>query len=91
MVCHLDPVPVSNERYLAVLQTLREIVATTAEGLKIHDFRVIKEGEILQFDVVVPQKCHFSDEKLEEIIREQVKQKIGKYQVEITFDHNYLL
>ncbi|MDA3972483.1 cation diffusion facilitator family transporter [Enterococcus thailandicus] len=91
LVCHLDPVPVSNERYLAVLQTLSEIVATTAEGLKIHDFRVIKEGEILQFDVVVPQKCHFSDEKLEEIIREQVKQKIGKYQVEITFDHNYLL
>ena len=91
LVCHLDPVPVSNERYLAVLQTLREIVATTAERLKIHDFRVIKEGEILQFDVVVPQKCHFSDEKLEEIIREQVKQKIGKYQVEITFDHNYLL
>lgn len=91
LVCHLDPVPVSNERYLAVLQTLSEIVATTAEGLKIHDFRVIKEGKILQFDVVVPQKCHFSDEKLEEIIREQVKQKIGKYQVEITFDHNYLL
>ncbi|MBO0482347.1 cation diffusion facilitator family transporter [Candidatus Enterococcus courvalinii] len=91
LVCHLDPVPVSNERYLAVLQTLREIVTTTAEGLKIHDFRVIKEGKILQFDVVVPQQCHFSDEKLEEIIREQVKQKIGKYQVEITFDHNYLL
>lgn len=91
LVCHLDPMPVDNEKYYNILRQLKQILLETGTGLNIHDFRVIHQGKTLQFDVVVPEKFQFVDTELERILRSQIEEKIGDYQLEITFDHNYLL
>jgi len=91
LVCHLDPVPVNNENYQEILNELKKIINETAEGLKIHDFRMIHKGQILQFDVVVPEGTRLSDEELERMMRIQIEKRVGQYQLDITFDHNYLL
>ncbi len=82
--------PVDNEKYYNILQQLKQILLETGRGLNIHDFRVIHQGKTLQFDVVVPEKFQFDDTELERILRHQIEEKIGNYQLEITFDHNYL-
>lgn len=91
LVCHLDPVPVNNEKYREILRKLKGIIQSAGEGLNLHDLRIIRQGKVLQFDVVVPEKFRLSDEEIERLIRIQVEQRIGVYQLEITFDHNYLL
>ena len=91
LVCHLDPVPVNNEKYREILKVLKKIIKETGEGLKLHDLRMIRNGKELQFDVVVPEKFNFSDEELERVLRVQIEERIGNYDLDITFDHNYLL
>lgn len=91
LVCHLDPVPVNNENYREILKVLKKIIKETGEGLKLHDLRMIRNGKELQFDVVVPEKFNFSDEELERVLRVQIEERIGNYDLDITFDHNYLL
>ncbi|MFS1150970.1 cation diffusion facilitator family transporter [Enterococcus lactis] len=91
LVCHLDPMPVDNEKYYNILHQSKQILFETGRGLDIHDFRVIHQGKTLQFDVVVPEKFQFDDTELERILRIQIEEKIGDYHLEITFDHNYLL
>lgn len=91
LVCHLDPVPINNENYREILKVLKKILKETGEGLKLHDFRMIRNAKEMQFDVVVPEKFNFSDEELKRIIRVQIEQRIGTYDLDITFDHNYLL
>lgn len=59
--------------------------------MKIHDFRMIHKGQILQFDVVVPEGTRLSDEELERMMRIQIEKRVGEYHLDITFDHNYLL
>jgi len=34
---------------------------------------------------------NFSDEELERVLRVQIEERIGNYDLDITFDHNYLL
>lgn len=90
LVCHIDPVAVNNEEYRDVYSKLKKIVAETAEGLTIHDLRIIHQN-LLQFDVVVPKKCTFTDQELLRILRTRIDTEIGEYQLDVTFDHNYLL
>ncbi len=83
--------PVNNENYREILKVLKKIIKETGEGLKLHDLRMIRNGKELQFDVVVPEKFNFSDEELERVLRVQIEERIGNYDLDITFDHNYLL
>lgn len=91
LVCHLDPVPVNNEKYREILKQLKQIIKEIGEELRLHDFRVIRNGKELQFDVVVPEGYKLADEILEQKIRSAIQQRIGVHQLDITFDHNYLL
>lgn len=91
LVCHLDPVPIENENYRKILKGLIEIIDETGNGLKIHDLRIMHQGTVLQFDVVVPESFSLSDEELERMLRTQIEKRIGNYHLDITFDHNYLL
>lgn len=75
--------PVDNEKYYNILRQLKQILLETGTGLNIHDFRVIHQGKTLQFDVVVPEKFQFVDTELERILRSQIEEKIGDYQLKL--------
>ncbi|EMF0473989.1 cation diffusion facilitator family transporter [Enterococcus hirae] len=91
LVCHLDPVAIHNEQYHKILKQLRQIIKELGEELRLHDLRIIRKGKELQFDIVVPQNFKLPDEVLEEKIRQAIEKKVGSFELDITFDHNYLL
>lgn len=90
LVCHLDPVAVQDPNFLKKREYLREILNDIDPALRMHDFRIEGEDQ-LSFDVVVPQKCKYSDTQLRQLINEAFAWQIGDQQLIITFDHNYLL
>lgn len=91
LVCHLDPVAIHNEQYRKILKQLRKIIKEIGGELRLHDLRVIRKGKELQFDIVVPQNFKLTDEVLEEKICHAIEKTIGSFELDITFDHNYLL
>ncbi|EPD1727567.1 cation diffusion facilitator family transporter [Enterococcus hirae] len=91
LVCHLDPVAIHNEQYRKILKQLRQIIKELGEELRLHDLRIIRKGNELQFDIVVPQNFKLPDDVLEEKIRQAIEKKVGSFELDITFDHNYLL
>lgn len=91
LVCHLDPVAIHNEQYREILKQLRQIIKELGEELRLHDLRIIRKGKELQFDIVVPQNFKLPDDVLEEKIRQAIEKKVGSFELDITFDHNYLL
>lgn len=91
LVCHLDPVAIHNEQYRKILKQLRQIIKELGEELRLHDLRIIRKGKELQFDIVVPQNFKLPDDVLEEKIRQAIEKKVGSFELDITFDHNYLL
>lgn len=91
LVCHLDPVAIHNEQYRKILKQLRQIIKELGEELRLHDLRIIRKGKELQFDIVVPQNFKLPDDVLEEKICQAIEKKVGSFELDITFDHNYLL
>ncbi|MFV0559554.1 MAG: cation diffusion facilitator family transporter [Enterococcus sp.] len=91
LVCHVDPIAIQDAFYQKSLRALTEIIRMISPSLRIHDFRIIKKDTVLQFDIVVPEDFLLSDEELEQLIAPKIKEKIGVYQIEMNFDHNYLL
>ncbi|MDH6364050.1 cation diffusion facilitator family transporter [Enterococcus sp. PF1-24] len=93
LVCHLDPVPVNDGEFMVVYQQVLAIVHQLNLELRLHDFRIEKSQNpiLLSFDLVVPAKFTLSDQEIEAAIQRQLQRKIGEYQMQITFDHNYLL
>lgn len=89
LVCHLDPVAINDEEYQRKLLLLKEILFRIDPNLRIHDFRI--EGSTLSFDIVVPQHTALSDEDIREQLQQKISYVLGNYQLEVTFDHNYLL
>ncbi|KAF1296050.1 cation transporter [Enterococcus sp. JM4C] len=93
LVCHLDPVALHDRNYTRLSLILKEILAKLDENIRMHDFRIETEDnqKILQFDLAIPAKPNYSDKELTQLIQSNLKQQIGEYQLDITFDHNYLL
>lgn len=93
LVCHLDPVALHDRNYTRLSLILKEILAKIDGNLRMHDFRIehATEPKILQFDLAVPAKPRYSDEELKQLIQSNLQQQVGKYTLDITFDHNYLL
>lgn len=90
LVCHLDPVAIQDIEYLTVSNTVQSIIFQIDRKLRLHDFR-IKNENTLQFDLVVPDNFHLTERQLLAEIQQLVEQTMGDYQLDVTFDHNYLL
>lgn len=90
LVCHLDPVAIHDDQYLKINKELTSILADLGEGLKMHDLR-IKNENVLQFDLVIPEEIAEDENQLLEKIRQLVIQRIGNYHLDVRLDHNYLL
>ena len=89
LVCHLDPVPVDNQTHIRLRQLIKNELAEIDGQLRMHDLRLEKNR--ICFDLVIPLNFPFTDEFLEAILTKKVNQEFPNHQVEIIFDHNYLL
>lgn len=89
LVCHLDPVDVTNPDYLEKQKQVRTLVKEINPELHLHDFRILENQ--IQFDLVIPRKFDQTDEEIIYIIKRKMISELGTYQVEITCDRNYLL
>jgi cation diffusion facilitator family transporter len=89
LVCHPDPVPIQSKWYRQLREQVRQIIEEIDSELRMHDFRVQKNQ--LDFDLVIPKQRNYTDKELQEKVTQQVHQRIGEYEVMITFDHIYLL
>ena len=90
LVCHLDPVAIHDDQYLKINQELNNILADLNQGLKMHDLS-IKNHNVLQFDLVIPEGITENENQLVEDIRQLVMKRIGNYHLDVRLDHNYLL
>lgn len=93
LVCHIDPVNLYDPTQQFVHQTIKKIIRSFDASLKVHDIRLVTHGEEpkILFDLVLPAESKLSEFELGVEIQRQVYEKIGRYKVEITFDHTYLL
>lgn len=94
LVCHVDPVSIHNQEQNRIHLLLKEIINGIDDTLKMHDLQIEKEKNeagIMHFDIVIPKGFGLDDQELTQKIQLAVTRKIGDYQVQITFDHVYLL
>jgi len=91
-IIHMDPI-VMDEETEKMREKVADIVARTAEGLSMHDFRMVpgQTHTNLIFDVVVPYKSQISDEEAIEKIRTEITGQIGEmYLAVIQIDKAYV-
>nr|OTP13542.1 hypothetical protein A5888_003020 [Enterococcus sp. 9E7_DIV0242] len=93
LVCHVDPVNLYDEQQQFVHQEVKKILASIDPILKAHDIRFVSHDgkSALYFDLVVPSKYELSDQAILKKIQDNVNKYIGICEIDITFDHNYLL
>lgn len=96
LIVHLDPVTLNNEKvnelHLKTSEIVGEIAAEYSSPMSIHDFRVVfgvTHTNII-FDIAVTHDIPLSNEEIVNLIREEIKKKIGpEYKVVITLDRDY--
>lgn len=94
LVCHVDPVSIHDQEQNRIHLLLKEIINGIDDTLKMHDLQIEKEKNeagIMHFDIVIPKGFGLDNQELTQKIQLAVTRKIGDYQVQITFDHVYLL
>lgn len=90
LVCHLDPVPIDNPEYVKIHRIIKRCLKELNAGLRMHDFRIIN-GKILQFDLVVPESNELREQQIIKMLQEELVTYQENYQLDIAFDHHYLL
>lgn len=89
LVCHLDPVPIQDQQYRHLKKEVSKIIRFVDPQLRMHDFQV--KGDLLAFDLVIPAKPAYSDQEIEEMLKQKIKETLGDYELKLAFDHSYLL
>lgn len=79
LTIHLDPVDLTNREESSLKIKVFEEARKLADGLEMHDFRLIPGTNRVEFDVGVPYSCRTSDAALAEALTEIVK-SFGDYQ-----------
>lgn len=76
-VIHMDPIESNNEIVVEMRKKVAELVTEIDTRLSIHDFRMVpgKTHTNLIYDVVLPQEFQMSDEEIEKLIQEKVREK----------------
>lgn len=74
LTAHLDPVDLGDEEALELEKKVRDAVEGTADGLELHDFRLVHgTNKKLIFEAGVPFSCPHTDGELHEIICKAVR------------------
>lgn len=78
LTAHFDPVDLSDGEALELERRAKEAVAGIAEGLELHDFRLIRGiKNKLAFDAGIPFSCPYSDAETKEKITGAVRAACG--------------
>ncbi|MBQ9734750.1 MAG: cation transporter [Clostridia bacterium] len=91
LVCHLDPVNVSDEETLTLKNEVLDSLKQFEPAVSMHDFRVVKgvSHTNVVFDVVIPHGAHFLEPNIKSAIEERLSHYDKKYYAVIEFEHNY--
>lgn len=74
LTAHLDPVDLNDEEALKLENAAREAVKNLAEGLELHDFRLIRGiKNKLIFDAGIPFSCPHTDGEMRQKITDAVR------------------
>ena len=68
---------------------MSKIIRFVDPQLRMHDFQV--KGDLLAFDLVIHAKSAYSDQEIEEMLKQKIKETLGDYELKLAFDHSYLL
>ncbi len=79
LTIHLDPVDLTNREESTLKILVSEAAHAIADGLELHDFRLIPGTNRVEFDVGVPYACKRSDEELRLALECAVK-RLGDYE-----------
>ncbi len=86
LTAHLDPVDVNDTRAQQLEQAVRQAVAGIADGIEIHDFRLVRGAvDRLVFDAGVPFDTKLSDAEIERQIVQEVR-LLGDMEVSVTVE-----
>ena len=86
----MDPVANDDEETVQMKEMVTRIVKDIDEILSIHDFRMTKGTQHVNFifDLVTPFKFRISDSELVEMIRNKLDETDKKYFAVITVEHS---
>lgn len=89
LVIHLDPVVMDDERTNRLKIYTEELLLEISEELSMHDFRAVwqEEDSNITFDVVVPYRFSWSDEKLKEHLQLRLAECAPNCRIAIVIDH----
>ena len=89
---HMDPIVTDDKEVLAMKAKVEEMVHFLDESFSMHDFRMVKGSTRtnLIFDVEVPRKTSYTDNEIENWLKERIHELPGsKYFAVIQIDHEY--
>ncbi len=90
-VIHMDPIVTDDREVNRVRSEISQAVRDLADGLDIHDFRMVK-GENqsnLIFDICVPSDCKMTHSELKEAVAAAAKELDSTYVCVITLDRDF--
>lgn len=85
MTVHVDPMVVGDPLQNEIKEKLYHIVACVDPLVTFHDFRLTSSGRIL-FDLAVPYNCTFTDERIIEMVEEDIRKEYPDKEVTIQID-----
>lgn len=85
LTVHLDPVDLDNREESALKIQVCERARFLADGLEVHDFRMIPNTNKVEFDVGVPYDCKLSDEELADGLN-MIVTSLGPYEAIIRIE-----
>lgn len=91
-VIHMDPIITEDPRALKLKERVYALICQIDETITMHDFRIVAgpTHTNLIFDVVVPFRYRMTDEEVERVIEDKVKEQMGaEYTTVIQVDKSY--
>lgn len=93
LVIHMDPIEINDEKVKVVRLEIAKLVKGLEKNATIHDFRMIcgEDHTNLIFDLVVPHKySQKEEERLLDLVIEEVQKMDPAYQCMITIENSYI-
>lgn len=89
LVIHMDPVLLHDERANALKEQVQTYLTEISAQMQVHDFRVIWGQEISRviFDVVAPFEFAYTDEQLEQMLAQKLREWNDGYRLTLVIDH----
>lgn len=89
---HMDPIVIDNEEINKMRQLVQKVVSEINKDFSIHDFRMTDGGEHtnLIFDLVIPAENNKEKEKIEKMIKENLKKENDKYYAVMQIENSFV-